>query len=124
MDAAKACVREGRADVIGVRADYQERGRGRLGRVWSAPPGTCLLVTYIFPFPLVTDLRTFAFASPVAVIEAVQAVCGLSAVVKWPNDLLIRSCKLAGILIENFASTDGEHGGAVLVGIGVNMNIA
>src|SRR2546423_354206 len=123
MDAAKDCVRAGQSEIIGVRADHQEAGRGRLGRAWSAPAGTCLLVTYISRFPLVADLRSFAFAAPVATARALESVCGIRPGIKWPNDLVANGKKLAGILIENFWTRERPSHGAVLVGIGVNLNV-
>src|SRR5438132_315806 len=115
MDVAKACLRAGRRDIVGVRSEYQQSGRGRRGRNWSAPAGTCLLVTYIFPAATV-ELRRFALAAPLAVGDAIQAIAGITPSIKWPNDLLVNHKKLAGILIETFSAQDQPPRNAVLVG--------
>jgi BirA family biotin operon repressor/biotin-[acetyl-CoA-carboxylase] ligase len=122
MDAARECVRAGDRQVVGVRAGFQSAGRGRQGGVWMAPPDTCLLVTYI----LYEEERAaptqppgaLAFTAAVAVTEAIREQTGLTASVKWPNDLLLSGRKTAGILIETVTQPL-----AALVGIGLNVNV-
>lgn len=102
-------------------ADHQTAGRGRLGRKWDAPPGTNLLVSMLvrpeWPsenHPLVTA------ALAVATIDALAGI-GLSAAVKWPNDLVVEGGpapgKLAGILAEYVSGPPP----AVVVGLGLNL---
>src|SRR5205085_1850917 len=74
-----------------VVADHQQAGRGRLGRVWEAPPGTALLASFVLRYQPLAPL-----AAGVAAAEA----CGPSVRLKWPNDLLLEGRKLGGILVE------------------------
>lgn len=99
-------------DVVYTRR--QTAGRGREGRVWLAPPGvlTCSVVLD----PGSADPRAIALAAGLACIHAVADLLpglddGLG--IKWPNDVLLRHRKLAGILCE---AADGR----LVVGIGLN----
>jgi BirA family biotin operon repressor/biotin-[acetyl-CoA-carboxylase] ligase len=94
-----------------VTATEQSAGRGRQGRVWSAPPGRSLLMSVVLNelderSPLMT------LAAAVAVCEACDADCSI----KWPNDVWVDRRKLAGILVEGRP----QEGWAVL-GIGLNV---
>jgi BirA family transcriptional regulator, biotin operon repressor / biotin---[acetyl-CoA-carboxylase] ligase len=107
-----------------VVADSQTSGRGRLGRVWCSPPGAGLYLSLILrprallsTHPHASSLLTLA--SGVAVAEGVEAATGLSAEIKWPNDLVVGKRKLGGILTEAPVRS-GEFEYAV-VGIGVNL---
>lgn len=122
MDAARERVRAGDRQVVGVRAGFQSSGRGRQGGVWVAPPDTCLLATYIlYPEENADPAEppgALAFRAAVAVSEAIREQTGLTASVKWPNDLLLSGRKTAGILIETVTQPP-----AALVGIGLNVNV-
>jgi BirA family biotin operon repressor/biotin-[acetyl-CoA-carboxylase] ligase len=91
-----------------VTASEQTGGRGRQGRSWTAPPGRALLCSLVVRNPP----KLLSLAAGIAVAAAV----GDEALVKWPNDVLVGRCKVAGILIEGRP----QHGWAVL-GIGVNV---
>jgi len=91
-----------------VTASSQSAGRGRQGRTWTAPPGRSLLCSLVLRDPP----RLLPLAAGVAVAELV----GLSARVKWPNDVLLEGRKLAGILVEGRP----QESWAVL-GIGLNV---
>lgn len=102
-----------------VVADHQTAGRGRYGRRWVAPPGKALLVSILLRPPLPAPrLGEIGLAAAVAVADAIQAAAGVTARIKWPNDLLVDSRKVAGILSE--AALDGEAA-HVALGIGVNV---
>lgn len=91
-----------------VVADHQTAGRGRLDRVWEAPPGTALLASFVLP--------AHPLASLAAGVAAADA-CSPAVRLKWPNDLLLEGAKLGGILVE----MAGER---AVVGIGVNLTAA
>lgn len=93
-----------------VTAATQTAGRGRQGRVWSAPPGHALLMSLV--------LRDAHPLLPLAAAVAVAEAVGGGARIKWPNDILIDGRKVAGILAEGRP----QEGWAVL-GIGVNVAI-
>ena len=98
-------------------ADEQTEGRGRLGREWHAPAGTCVLCS-IQLRPPVSPQRypELTVLGAEGCIDAIRALTGLEAEVKHPNDVLIAGRKVAGVLGE--ASDD-----RVVLGIGINVNI-
>jgi len=93
-----------------VTAAAQTAGRGRQGRVWSAPPGHALLMSLV--------LRDAHPLLPLAAAVGVAGAAGDDARIKWPNDVLLDGRKVAGILAEGRP----QEGWAVL-GIGVNVAI-
>jgi BirA family biotin operon repressor/biotin-[acetyl-CoA-carboxylase] ligase len=105
-----------------VTADEQDKGKGRLGRTWSSPPGANLYCSVILrpqikPF----EAPQLTFLSAVAVARAIEQAVGLKPEIKWPNDVLIGGKKVAGLLNEMSAETDGIN--FVILGIGVNLNM-
>ena len=106
-----------------VLARYQSAGRGRAGHTWSAPPGTALLFsTLLRPCVPTGTLPLVPLAVGIAVCEAVREETGLHVGLKWPNDLLLRDRKCAGILCEGVPPRDGASP-AVVAGIGINLRI-
>ena len=95
-------------------ADHQTAGRGRLDRLWDAPPGSNLLVSLLFR-DVPDDPGELTRRAGLAAVDATRSVAGVEAVLKWPNDVLVDGAKLAGILAQRAA------GGAVVVGIGLNV---
>lgn len=127
MDIARARLRAGEK-FVGVRTEYQSAGRGRTGASWLAPPGACLLATYVVPSSKDPHFgRNLSFAAGVAVADAVESCCEVSPRLKWPNDVLLGGRKMAGILIEEMAAPESGPGRAsdslFLVGIGLNVNV-
>ena len=100
-----------------VVADHQSAGRGRFQRAWLAPPGTALLFTLILDGAQVPAPSLLTLALPVATAEAIARHTGLAARIKFPNDVLIRERKTAGILLEQ-----PPGAGLMLAGIGVNVH--
>ena len=97
-------------------ADEQTEGRGRLGRLWEAPPGTGLLVSLLLRPDVPTDeLPTLSPVAGEVVADAITAVSGVETRVKLPNDVLVDGRKVAGVLAE-------AHDGRVVLGIGINVN--
>jgi biotin-(acetyl-CoA carboxylase) ligase len=97
-------------------ADWQRAGRGRRGRPWTAPPGTSLLFSI-----LVRDTHLAPFAQTAACTLALCRVLETHALaprIKWPNDVLLRDRKVAGVLTER-VSGDGPP--FQIVGIGLNV---
>ncbi len=120
---AKKVAAEGAPDGTLVIAEEQGAGRGRLSRGWYSPKGEGLWFSLILrpKFLLPADAPKCTLVSSVAVIRAVKAF-GLAAGIKWPNDILHDNRKLTGILTEMSAQTDGID--FIVVGIGINVNIA
>jgi len=97
-------------------ADAQTAGRGRLGRNWHSPAGAGLWLSLSLAprrpraeWPFVTALAALAGR------EALAGSAGLDSGIKWPNDLLVRGRKIAGVLAES------ATGGPLVLGVGVNL---
>jgi BirA family biotin operon repressor/biotin-[acetyl-CoA-carboxylase] ligase len=102
-----------------VTASEQTAGRGRQGRIWTAPPGKALLYSAVLR-PFDDRHRLLPLAVPLAVCETAEELeAGLECSVKWPNDVWVAGRKLAGILIE----TRTQERWAV-IGVGLNLSIA
>jgi BirA family biotin operon repressor/biotin-[acetyl-CoA-carboxylase] ligase len=113
-EAAALAVDPANAGTV-VLADEQSAGRGRQGRSWDCPPGTgVLLSVLVFPPPELRRPAVLTAWAAVSVCETVRRAAGLRAVIKWPNDVLVRGRKVCGILI--------EQGLGTVVGIGLNVN--
>jgi BirA family biotin operon repressor/biotin-[acetyl-CoA-carboxylase] ligase len=98
--------------------EEQTEGRGRLGRSWLSPPGVSLLFSLLLE-PAVPSARLpeLTVVAGEACTDAMAHVTGLAPQIKLPNDILIDGRKAAGILAE-------ARNGRVVLGIGVNVNVA
>jgi BirA family biotin operon repressor/biotin-[acetyl-CoA-carboxylase] ligase len=102
-----------------VTAGEQTAGRGRQGRVWTAPPGKALLYSAVVR-PLDERHLMLPLAVPLAVCAAAEELRpGIQCAVKWPNDVWLEERKLSGVLIE----ARPQDGWAV-IGIGLNLSIS
>jgi len=113
---------EGFPEGTVVVADEQTMGRGRFGRKWEAEPLSNLLFSILLrPNYLNPDeIFVLTFAASVAVAEAIEDSVHIKTELKWPNDILVDSKKVCGILLESSFSASGlSH---VVLGIGVNVN--
>ncbi|MEA2242858.1 MAG: BirA family transcriptional regulator [Solirubrobacteraceae bacterium] len=111
-DRARALASSGAPHGTLVTAGTQTAGRGRQGRTWQAPAGRALLMSLV--------LRDWPRLLPLAAAVAVADVAGADGAdisIKWPNDILLRGGKLAGILVE----ARPQEGWAV---VGIGMNVA
>ncbi|WP_333678711.1 biotin--[acetyl-CoA-carboxylase] ligase [Dyella sp.] len=114
--------RGGAADFSVVMAETQTAGRGRRGRSWLSPPGMNIYLSCLKRFDAgFAALSGLSLATGVIVLRALQALGIDGARLKWPNDVLADSGKLAGILVE----LSGEYQGpcAAVVGIGLNVRL-
>lgn len=121
MDVAASMVHEGAAHGVVVLAEQQTAGRGRRGATWQSPPGAGLYFSFVAR-QAGANLSMLTLAAGVAVREGIVASSGLSADLKWPNDLIVGRRKLAGILAEGLAI--GTPDQAVVVGVGINVQPA
>ena len=105
-------------DGLVVFAESQQAGRGRTGNKWFDKPGQSLLCsTLLIDEKLDAELLTLTCA--VAVAEAVGKCGKHNARIKWPNDILINSKKVSGILLESKTSRGRRN---YVVGIGINCH--
>lgn len=116
---ARAAAGEDIADTA-LLTDFQNAGRGRHGRQWSAPPRSQLAMS----IGVATDgvpseaWGWLPLLTGVAVVDAVAAVCPAPVGLKWPNDVLSGTGKLAGILAEVAAPS-----ARIVVGLGLNVSL-
>lgn len=105
----------GAAEGSWLRAERQEQGKGRLGRVWLSPAGNLSASTIVRLQPHDPAAATLALVAAVALEEVASAYAGAGRLqLKWPNDLMAGGAKLAGILLERTED-------AVVIGFGVNL---
>ncbi len=102
-----------------ILADRQKQGRGRRGRQFFSPEGSGLYMSIILRPDADTSPLYITTAAAVAVAEAIEEAAGISAAIKWVNDVYCRGRKVCGILTEG-AFDSGALQYAVL-GIGVNV---
>jgi BirA family biotin operon repressor/biotin-[acetyl-CoA-carboxylase] ligase len=104
-----------------VISESQEKGRGRLGREWFSPPFLNLYLSVILrPKISPHQASLITLMAAVATADAIQKFSGLFALIKWPNDILLRGRKVAGLLNEIHSEMDRIH--FVILGIGINLN--
>ncbi len=105
-----------------VLAEHQTLGRGRRGRQWCSPFGQNLYLSFAWPVTEgMAQIDGLSLVVGLAVVRAIKQVAGISAKLKWPNDVLVNDCKVAGILLELVGDpADLCH---VVIGIGVNLNM-
>ncbi|HEY6866684.1 MAG TPA: biotin--[acetyl-CoA-carboxylase] ligase [Candidatus Eisenbacteria bacterium] len=120
-DAAWEALASGAPDGTVVVADAQTQGRGRGGRRWALAPGRGLALSVLLTSGC--DVESAAVAPLGAGLALARALEGLGvrAALKWPNDLLVRGRKLSGILCESRRAAGPAAGGAIVVGVGVNV---
>jgi len=122
-DVIEKLARDGVEEGAVVFAESQTRGRGRLGRKWLSPAGKGLWFSVLLRPNIRPQAATqLMVAAAVSLAAAIQEQTGLAPEIKWPNDLLIRGKKVAGILTELSAELD--HVKYVILGIGVDVNLA
>ena len=121
-DEAKRLARGGAAEGTVVWALEQTAGRGRRGRPWASPPGNLYASVIARPDCSAGKAAQLGYVAALALGDALRAklpaLDGLS--YKWPNDVLLRGRKLAGILLEAETGAGGALA-SVVVGLGVNL---
>jgi len=105
-----------------VIAEMQEKGKGRLGRKWFSPPHKNIYCSIILRPQISPNKATvLTLVASVATADAIEKFSGLRPEIKWPNDILIRGRKVAGILNEIHSEMDRIN--FIILGIGLNINM-
>lgn len=105
-----------------VAAEWQTQGRGRRGRIWHATPGAALTFSLLWRFQQGAGaLSGLSLAVGVAVTRALARLGVSDAGLKWPNDVIWRGRKLAGMLIEMQGDVNGPS--AAVIGLGLNCRL-
>jgi BirA family biotin operon repressor/biotin-[acetyl-CoA-carboxylase] ligase len=119
-DVALGLAEAGAPEGTLVVADTQTRGRGRSGRLWETRPGTALAMSLVLRPRQVRPECAWGIsvAGALAVAEAMETE-GAVPSIKWPNDVLLRERKVAGLLVD--AGWEGERLSYAVLGMGVNV---
>jgi len=100
-------------------SETQTAGRGRRGDQWHSPASGNLYLSIMWPFPAETVLNGLSIAIGISLINTLKSQGINNLQLKWPNDILHKRRKLAGILVE---SRFGKQQNTV-VGIGLNFEL-
>lgn len=101
-------------------ADDQTGGKGQFGRSWISEPGANLTFTLVLRPRTNVAIQLYSMVAMQALKQAAEQLCGQECFIKWPNDLLIRGKKVAGLLTE--CRYNGRQLDRMLLGLGVNVN--
>ena len=104
-----------------VVADMQTLGKGRMGRSWSSPTGVGIFMSLcIKPEMAVEKASMITLVTAVSIYDAIEELYPINATIKWPNDIVINSKKISGILTEMSSDMDGIK--YIISGMGINVN--
>lgn len=121
-ETVRSLAAEGEPAGLAVFAERQTAGRGRMGRSFFSPAGSGIYMTLLLrpqiPPQRLYEITTFA---AVATAKAMERSVGISANIKWVNDLWIGQKKVCGILAEAALQPDGKRLRYVALGIGINV---
>jgi len=118
---AKSLADGGAPEGTVVIAEGQTEGRGRRGRTWFSPAGEGIYVSIILrPALSPNEASRLTLLAAVAAAETVLQLTPLRVRIKWPNDIMVREKKLAGILTQ--VSTEMDAVDYIVVGLGLNVN--
>ena len=118
---ARELALEGAPEGTLVVAEKQTAGRGRRGKVWESPLGTGIWMSLVLrPQIMPAEASVLTLLCGLATAEAIEVETGLSAGIKWPNDIIIKGKKDVGILTEMDCEMSQVH--FVIPGIGINVN--
>ncbi|MBT5704849.1 biotin--[acetyl-CoA-carboxylase] ligase [Verrucomicrobia bacterium] len=113
--------RDGVEEGAVVLSEFQSKGRGRLGRTWFSPGGKGILMSVLLrPALRPPEVTRLTIIGATAAVRAIERCTTVRPSIKWPNDVMMGSRKLAGILTEMNAEPDRVR--YVVVGIGLNVN--
>ena len=111
---AESNAKEGAVVVAGL----QKNGRGRFGRAWLSEPDKDLLISILLK-PSHKILRELNMVVSLAITDTIKKIANVKPTIKWPNDVRVNGCKIAGVLIEVDTYPVGTD---CFVGIGLNVN--
>lgn len=105
-----------------LAAESQTQGRGRRGRDWHSSPGGALTFSILWRFDQGAGfLSGLSLVVGIALVRVLRKHGAADVMLKWPNDLLWRHLKLAGILIELAGDVMGPT--VAVIGVGINLRL-
>jgi len=104
-----------------ILADSQSYGKGQRGNSWHSEPGKNLLLSFVFKPDNLSVARQpeLTWITSICIVKTLGKF-NIEAQIKWPNDIFVKTKKIAGILIEN--QLMGEFISNSIIGIGLNVN--
>lgn len=102
-------------------AEYQTAGRGRRGRKWLSPFAGQVIMSLYWTFPRYIDLNGLSLVVGMAIADVLKQMGAIDISLKWPNDVLLKGRKLAGVLIEIANKNNKLHN--IIIGIGINLSL-
>lgn len=119
--ATKMLLREKTLEGTAIFTDSQTNGRGQQQNSWQSEPKKNIAISFIlYPNFLPAEKQFYLNqAISLAVFDSIKKIID-GVKIKWPNDILIKGRKTAGILIEN--SLSGKKINSSIIGIGINVN--
>lgn len=110
--------RGGAPEGLVIIADFQQQGRGRFSREWTARPGDSVAISALVrPALPMEQWGWLPLMAGVAVANALANAADVPAGLKWPNDVMVDDRKICGILGE---LVDTPEGPAAVIGMGIN----
>ena len=104
-----------------ILAESQTAGRGRANKAWFSPPGVNLYASILFrPAIAPASAPVLAFIASIALADTLRAL-GARPALKWPNDVLVKGRKVAGVRAE--MTSRGLTVDTIVLGVGVNLNV-
>jgi BirA family biotin operon repressor/biotin-[acetyl-CoA-carboxylase] ligase len=120
MNRARECAEQGFPGGTVIVAEQQSAGRGRNGRAWASEPGGLFFTLLERPDISIADYCLPVMTAQIAAARALRRICGVQALLRWPNDVFAGNKKIAGILSE--ISSEGDRVKWMSFGIGINVN--
>jgi BirA family biotin operon repressor/biotin-[acetyl-CoA-carboxylase] ligase len=112
--------RQGADEGLCIVADQQTGGKGRQGRSWISAKGRGVYLSIVLRPTLGPKfLSLITLAAAVAVYDLLLKGFLIQPDIKWPNDILVNSKKICGILAEAIETNSGL---AIILGIGINIS--
>jgi BirA family transcriptional regulator, biotin operon repressor / biotin---[acetyl-CoA-carboxylase] ligase len=119
QDVAKEYAARGATEGTTIVAKSQSSGTGRMGRPWVSPVGGLYMSFVLRPKKIVRP-ELVTLITSVAVVHGIRKATGLAPTIRWPNDIMLKGKKLAGVIAEA-ESKKGEID-QIVVGVGVDCN--
>lgn len=102
-------------------AEQQTAGRGRRGRQWRSPFGGQIILSLYWQFDAKKSVEGLSSVIGLAIVDCLKRYGAKDIGLKWPNDILLKGRKLAGILVELGSHKNGQLN--VVIGIGLNLDL-
>lgn len=117
----REAAQKGEAEGLVIHAKSQTAGMGRRGRSWESPEGNLYISVLLRPACEIQKAGLFSFVAAMAIKDTITRLHNDDKLsLKWPNDVLMDSCKVSGILIEA-ESSDQQKLDWLIVGVGINV---